>query len=87
MVFFYEVLKVEGAKFSSHREKLKKFSDWGLPTASENRRANSHKEVKKRHRQMAEKRDDLDFEIDGMVIKLDNLELRQELGTRQRSPR
>lgn len=87
LVFFYEVLKARAAEFPSHREKLDRLRGWGLPVNPENRPTGSRREVKKRHRQLEQKRDDLDYEIDGMVIKLDDTELRERLGQRQRSPR
>jgi DNA ligase (NAD+) len=39
------------------------------------------------HSRLDESRDDLEYEIDGVVIKVDDLQLRERLGTRQRSPR
>ncbi len=86
-IFFYEVLRAEDTTFPSHQKKLEEFSRWGLPTSPENRPASSEKEVKERHRQLLEKREELSCEIDGMVIKLDDPDLRRDLGTRQRSPR
>jgi DNA ligase (NAD+) len=36
---------------------------------------------------MAEKREDLNYEIDGVVLKVDDLHMREKLGVRHRSPR
>jgi DNA ligase (NAD+) len=86
-IFFYEILAMEGAEMVSHWEVLKKFPEWGLKANSENKTGTSFKDIKKYHRDMAEKRDNLDYEIDGIVIKLDNRNIREQLGTRQRNPR
>lgn len=86
-IIFYEILRVEGREFSSHWEELQQFLKWGLKTASYNRRCSSFEDVKNYWEKLADQREDLDFEIDGVVIKLDDLEARDRLGTRQRSPR
>ncbi|MFP4082151.1 MAG: NAD-dependent DNA ligase LigA [Candidatus Aminicenantes bacterium] len=86
-IFFYEILKTEKDEFSSHWEELQVFPKWGLKTDSHNRKCSSIKEVKDYHHKLYEERDELDYEIDGVVIKLDDLKARKELGTRQRSPR
>ncbi|MBN2367248.1 MAG: NAD-dependent DNA ligase LigA [Calditrichaeota bacterium] len=86
-IFFYEILKMEGIEIQSHWDVLKKFPEWGLKTSPLNKKCDSFDEVKKYREKLAEQRDGMDFEIDGIVIKLDNRELRQELGKRQRNPR
>ncbi len=86
-IFFYEILKLEGGSVSSHWESLKRLSGWGLKTAPLNRKVSSIEAIRECHRDLAEKREELDFEIDGLVIKLDDLELRERLGSRHRSPR
>ena len=86
-VFFYEVLDQEGADLDSHWEALKRFEEWGLKTSGHNRRGSTLEDLADFHSRMSENRDDLDFEIDGVVIKVDGYGSREELGTRQRSPR
>jgi DNA ligase (NAD+) len=39
------------------------------------------------YRQMAEQRETLDYDIDGMVVKIDSFALQQELGMKSRSPK
>jgi len=86
-IVFYDVLEQEGAALASHWEALEAFREWGLRTNPGNRRCLSFEEIKKYHGELYEKRDDLDFEIDGVVIKVDDFRLRAELGVRERSPR
>jgi DNA ligase (NAD+) len=86
-IFFYEVLKIEGDRFSSHWEALKQMRTWGLKTVSCNRKVSAAGNVETYHRELAEKRDELEYEIDGIVIKLDSYDLRKRMGVRQRSPR
>ncbi|MEJ2637688.1 MAG: NAD-dependent DNA ligase LigA, partial [Calditrichia bacterium] len=87
VVFFYDILKIEGVSFSSHWQELEKFPEWGFRTNPLNSRCASMEEVKKFHQNLIDKRDELDYEIDGIVIKLDNLEARNKLGMRERNPR
>ena len=44
-------------------------------------------EIEAAHRQLVETRDEIDYEIDGMVIKLDELAARDELGSTSHHPR
>jgi DNA ligase (NAD+) len=86
-IFFYEILASEGKALSSHWEVLKEFPEWGLKTNPHNRKVSSFEEIKSYHHQLSEQRDNLEYEIDGIVIKLDNYGQRSALGVRQRSPR
>jgi DNA ligase (NAD+) len=86
-IFFYEVLKVEGEDISTHWEALSRFVTWGLKTYPSNEKCSSVNKIKTYHRNHLEKRDELDYEIDGIVIKLDDYALRDTLGIRHRSPR
>jgi len=86
-IAFYEILRVEGRTFRTHWEELLAFPEWGLKTDPNNRKCASIREVAAYHRDLEERREELDYEIDGVVIKLDDLEARARLGTRQRSPR
>jgi len=84
---FYDVLAVRGHAFGSQWEILRQLPKWGLKTDSHNKKCAGLDEVKAYQAGMAEKRDGLDYEIDGIVLKLDDLPLREKLGMRQRSPR
>jgi DNA ligase (NAD+) len=87
-LYFYEILKAEDSeKFSSHWKVLRQFSKWGLKTDPHSRKATSLKDIKAYHQHLSDQRETLDYEIDGIVIKVDNYELRLKLGVRQRSPR
>jgi DNA ligase (NAD+) len=86
-IFFYDILQVEGREFASHWEELEQLPAWGLKTDSHSRRAETFEEVKRYRDKLGEERDSLDYEIDGIVVKLDDLRLRDEIGMRERSPR
>jgi len=86
-VRFYDLLRSEGYEESSHWDMLQHFRRWGLKVNPESKRCSSFEDIRNCYRRLIEKRDELDYEIDGMVIKVDDFELRNKLGTHQRSPR
>ncbi len=86
-IFFYEVLASAGELPESHWELLRRFPTWGLKTNPLNQRVSTLEETARYYRDILEKRETLDYEIDGVVIKLDQRDLREHLGYRNRSPR
>lgn len=86
-LFFYEILALDGDLPPTHEEVLKQLSRWGLKTSPLNESASSLKQIEDYHRKLAERRDHLDYEIDGIVIKVNDHSLREALGTRDRNPR
>jgi DNA ligase (NAD+) len=77
----------EGLKVSSYSEILKHFQEWGLPRTPYWARYDSIEGVLEHARLWASKRNELDFQTDGLVIKVDDLVQRQRLGERSKSPR
>ena len=86
-IVFYDLLGIRDLAFTSHWQMLRRLPDWGLKTDAHNRKCSSLEQVTKYHAELDRQRDDLGYEIDGAVIKLDDYEARNRLGTRQRSPR
>jgi len=86
-ITFYDVLDAEGAKPETQWNQLERMRCWGLKTDPEAERLSGFAAVRRYHQRLAEARDGLDYEIDGIVIKLDDVAAQQRLGTRHRSPR
>ncbi|MBB4572352.1 NAD-dependent DNA ligase LigA [Rhizobium lentis] len=63
------------------------FKDWGFPVNPLMKRLNSVADILTHYDEIGLKRPDLDYDIDGVVYKVDSLELQQRLGFRSRSPR
>lgn len=63
------------------------FRDWGFPVNPLMKRLNSVADILVHYDEIGLKRPDLDYDIDGVVYKVDSLELQQRLGFRSRSPR
>ncbi|PIC63337.1 DNA ligase (NAD(+)) LigA [Sporosarcina sp. P13] len=71
----------------SHSEALDKMADIGLTTNKERKRCTTIEEVLKYVAYWTENRQSLDYEIDGIVIKVDNFEAQEQLGYTAKSPR
>jgi DNA ligase (NAD+) len=84
---FYDILKIEGQSFSRHWVALRQLSSWGLTTSSLNERCDTFDQIRQYHERLENMRERLAYEIDGIVVKLDDFALRRKLGTRERSPR
>jgi DNA ligase (NAD+) len=72
---------------TSHADTLTALAKWGLPVEPHWARCNGIDEVAAFCEEWAEKRRTLAFDTDGVVIKVDDLALRQRLGTTAKFPR
>lgn len=72
---------------TNHSDVLNMLGDWGLPLNPERGRVKGWQACLDYARDLLSKRDDLDYEIDGAVIKVDSLTLQNELGSNARTPR
>ncbi|MGR5064400.1 NAD-dependent DNA ligase LigA [Photobacterium sp. DNB22_13_2] len=86
--YAYSVGIVEGLDLApSQYERLVQLKDWGLPMCPEIRQLGSMDEVIAYHQMIGDKREALPYEIDGVVIKIDDIALQQQLGFVARAPR
>ncbi len=86
-LFCHGAGEVRGARFDAHGEILAALKEWGLRPVSFARICRSLEEIFAYYQEMEEKRDNLPYEIDGLVIKVNSLELQKRLGEIARSPR
>ncbi|MDA9632288.1 NAD-dependent DNA ligase LigA [Alphaproteobacteria bacterium] len=77
----------EDFKFDTQIDLLRKFKEMGLITNEENYLANNIKEIKEFYIKVLSKRHNLDYEIDGLVYKVNNKILQERLGNLARAPR
>ena len=84
----YQLGAVEGGPtFTAHAQTLDAIKAWGIPINPNIRVLGSLEEVYDYCRNWLEHRHDLDYEIDGVVIKVDDLAQRRELGSTSKAPR
>jgi DNA ligase (NAD+) len=86
-VFFHSAGKVEGASFAKHGEFLDTIRKWGLKTHPLNRVCHGAAQVVEYHDDVAAQRATLEYEVDGIVAKVNRVDLQQRLGMVSRSPR
>ena len=78
---------VGGPAFTTHHETLEFLADLGFPVNPEVKVLDSLEDVFEHCAHWQEHRHDLDYEIDGVVVKVDDLAQRLELGFTSRAPR
>ena len=86
-VLVYDVLAVRGTAFDSDMAGVEALREWGFRVPDRIRTATKVDEVLAYHAEHGAKREDLDFEIDGVVIKLDDLAARRAMGATSHHPR
>jgi DNA ligase (NAD+) len=88
-IFVYDILGFEEGTDPPETQSagLSAIRDWGLAPSEMARRVSSVEEILEYHAELLEGRDDLDYEIDGIVIKLNDLAHRAELGSTSHHPR
>ena len=86
-VFFYGIGSIEDLAFESHWALLKTLKNWGFRINPLVRPTIRIKEVLNYYRDLSEKRHQLPYDIDGVVVKVDHMTLQQRLGATSRSPR
>ncbi|QCI20813.1 NAD-dependent DNA ligase LigA [Buchnera aphidicola (Hyperomyzus lactucae)] len=74
-------------KFTTHYKRLIQCSKWGLPVNQEIITCSNYQEVLNFYNNFEKKRHFLDFDIDGIVIKVNSIELQNQLGCNTKSPR
>jgi DNA ligase (NAD+) len=86
-IFCHGAGALGGARFATQWEFLAALRAWGLPVNPENRRCADVGATLVRYRELAAAREELPDEIDGVVLKVDDVALQERLGQVSRSPR
>ena len=77
----------KGMKVNNQKDFLKKLSDWGFKTNHLNKIIDGTKNLMQNYNQIEKKRGDLDFDIDGIVYKINNFQIQKRLGFVANAPR
>ena len=87
-MFAYSVGQVrDGQLPACHTKALARLRDWGLKVCPESDVAEGPEGCLQYFQQLAQRRDDLPYDIDGVVYKVDDFELQAQLGFVSRAPR
>jgi len=86
-IFVYNIAELGDTGVSSHSEGLDLLDELGFKTNHERRKCKNIDEVIELLDQLLEKRSQLPYDIDGVVIKVDSLRQQEALGATAKSPR
>lgn len=84
--FLYYVM-AEGTDIQTHYDAVMKAKSWGFKVSEHIRKCSSLQEVKDYINNWEQKRFELDFETDGIVIKVNRYDQQKTLGSTAKSPR
>ena len=85
--FFYEIIYAEGMDFPTQNSKIDFLKKVGLPTNPESRFCHNIDEVWEARNAFCDMRHELPYDIDGVVVKLNDTAAQAELGSTSKSPR
>ena len=85
--FAFAIGHVEGFEFGTHTQLREQLAAWGFQVAEPYAVADDMAAVHAFHDDLERRRDDLPFEMDGIVAKVDRLDSQQKLGRTSRTPR
>ena len=85
--FAYGFGAIEPSMFETQSEFLNKITDWNFITNPLVEVINDFDEIKKQHEKINQIRSSLDYDIDGLVFKVNDLSLQRRLGNTSNSPR
>ena len=87
VVTCYEIMALSTPVPPTHWDELETLARWGLPTPVRRQLCASIDEVVAFHRETESMRDQLPYEIDGVVVKVNRRDWQDRLGMKSRSPR
>ncbi len=85
--FAYGFGAVESMNFKTQSRFLKKISEWGFLTNPLSRKIQGINEIENQHKKIDNLRSSLDYDIDGLVYKVNDLDLQKRLGNTSNAPR
>jgi len=85
--FFFDVLAADPDELESHWERHETLPEWGLPVNDRVERVDDIEAAIEYREELVAERDDLNYEIDGVVVKVDDYAACEALGSTSRAPR
>ncbi len=85
--FAYGIGEISSEDFKNQTDLLKKLEDWKFPINSHCKIIKSIDEIEKNHEEIESLRSSLDYDLDGIVYKVNNLKFQERLGSTSNSPR
>ena len=85
--FAYGIGEIDPQTFDNQTDLLKKLQTWGFPINPYCKIVNSIDEVEKNHSYIESLRSSLDYDVDGLVFKVNSFKFQERLGSTSNSPR
>ena len=85
--FAYGLGAIDPAIFSKQSEFLNTITEWGFVTNPISRKVSGHEEIESYHSKIDNLRSSLDYDIDGLVFKVNDFSFQKRLGNTSNSPR
>ena len=86
-IFCFNVQQIQGKELNSHKESLDYLKQQGFKVIPEYERVDNFDEVRNKISEIGEKRFSLSYDIDGVVIKVDNFAEREQMGATAKTPK
>jgi DNA ligase (NAD+) len=86
-IYLYSIAHMDAPRPRTQWDTLRRLRDWGLKTNPVSRRCHGLGEVLSFIDEWRDKRDELEYQIDGVVVKIDSVALQEELGSTSKFPR
>lgn len=86
-IFVFNVQQVSGEEFSRHDQSLRRLKELGFTVPTPTFKSGDIEEIIKFIREIGENRGELDYPIDGAVVKINEFSQREELGSTAKFPR
>ncbi len=85
--YAYEVMNADQVQFRTQMERLGALREWGFHVTDRATLCQGIQEAIGYQQEILQRRDRLEYEIDGVVLKVDRFDWQEQLGVRSRSPR
>lgn len=86
-IFVFNIQQIEGKELTSHKESLDYLKELGFNTIPYYERVDDIESAFEKVLKIGEKRGELEFDIDGAVIKVDDFSEREQLGSTAKFPK
>lgn len=86
-IFIFNVQQSSGLSFNNHRESLEKLSELGFKVVPYEKLCSNIEQVKEHIEEIGNIRGTLPFDIDGAVVKVNDLSLRNKIGSTSKFPK
>jgi len=86
-IFIFNIQQIEGVKITSHKQSLDFLKELGFNVIPEYKMLSNKEDIVNRINEIGEGRNNFPYDIDGVVIKIDDFSQREQLGATSKFPK